>query len=97
MLSWSNLFLSLSGTPYASLAEAQAAGAPTLNYGVFLNTVIDFIIVAFVIFLLVRAANKMRRPAPAAAPTTGECPYCLSAIPLKATRCPQCTSEVKAV
>ena len=92
---FANLFLNLSGTPYASLAEAQAAGAPTVNYGLFLNTVIDFVIVAFVIFLVVRTANRMRRPAPAAAPATRECPHCLSTIPLKATRCPQCTSEVK--
>jgi large conductance mechanosensitive channel len=92
---FANLFLNLSGTPYASLAEAQAAGAPTVNYGLFLNTVIDFVIVAFVIFLVVRTANRMRRPAPAAAPATRECPHCLSTIPLKATRCPQCTSELK--
>lgn len=92
---FANLFLNLSGTPYASLAEAQAAGAPTVNYGLFLNTVIDFVIVAIVIFLVVRTTNRMRRPAPAAAPATRECPHCLSTIPLKATRCPQCTSELK--
>jgi len=92
---FANLFLNLSGTPYASLAEAQAAGAPTVNYGLFLNTVIDFVIVAIVIFLVVRTTNRMRRPAPAAAPATRECPRCLSTIPLKATRCPQCTSELK--
>lgn len=93
---FSDLFLNLSGTSYASLAEAQQAGAPTINYGLFLNTVIDFVIVAFVIFLMVRAANRMRKPAQASAePTTKDCPFCLSAIPLKATRCPQCTSDLK--
>lgn len=92
---FSNLFFNLSGTPIASLAEAQAAGAPTINYGLFLNTVIDFVIVGLVIFLVVRAANRMRRPAPAA-PTTRECPYCLSTVPLKASRCAHCTSELKA-
>ncbi len=91
---FSNLFFNLSGTPIASLAEAQEAGAPTINYGLFLNTVIDFVIVGLVIFLVVRAANRMRRPAPA--PTTRECPYCLSMVPLKASRCAHCTSELKA-
>ncbi len=95
---FSNLFINLSGQPYATLAEAQAAGAATINYGVFLNTVLDFIIVAFVIFLLVRQVNRLKREpeAPPAEPTTKECPYCLSTIPLKATRCPHCTSELKA-
>ena len=90
---FSNLFINLSATPYAKLADAQAAGAPTINYGVFINTVLDFLIVAFVIFLVVRAANKLEhpKPAPAPAPTTKECPYCLSAIPIKATRWAHCT------
>jgi large conductance mechanosensitive channel len=94
---FSNLFVSLSRQHYASLAEAKAAGAATLNYGVFLNTVVDFAIVAFAIFLVVRQINRLRRPqpAPAGPPTTRDCPYCFSAIPLKATRCPHCTSEVK--
>ena len=91
---FSNLFVSLSGS-YASLAEAQAAGAPTINYGLFINTVLDLLIVgAAVFFLIVRPINRLRRakePAPAAL-ATKECPYCLSAIPLKATRCPHCTS-----
>lgn len=94
---FSNLFISLSGR-YASLAEAQAAGAPTINYGLFINTLLDFIIVTFAIFLLVRQVNRLRRQ-PAAAPaepTTRECPYCLSTIPLKATRCPHCTSQLEA-
>ena len=94
---FSGLFLNLSGTHYASLAEAKAAGAPTLNYGVFINTVIDFLIVAFAIFLLIQQINRLQKqpaPAPAGPPTTRECPYCLSTIPLKATRCPQCTSQL---
>jgi large conductance mechanosensitive channel len=95
---FSNLFINLSGQPYGSLEEAQAAGAATINYGLFINTVLDFIIVAFVIFLLVRQVNRMRREreAPPAGPTTRECPYCLSTVPLKATRCPHCTSELEA-
>jgi large conductance mechanosensitive channel len=95
---FSNLFLNLSGQPYASLAEAKAAGAPTINYGVFLNNVIDFLIVAVAIFLLIRSINRLTRQwqhAPEA-PTTKECPFCLSTIPLRATRCPQCTSGLQA-
>jgi large conductance mechanosensitive channel len=94
---FSNLFVSLSGQPYATLEEAQAAGAATINYGLFINTVLDFVIVAFVVFLLVRQVNRMRREeeAPPAEPTK-ECPYCLSTVPLKATRCPHCTSELEA-
>ncbi len=91
-----NLFLTLSGKHYATLAEAKAAGAATLNYGVFLNTVIDFLIVAFVIFLVTRQLARFKKPAPAAAPTTRQCPFCDTAISLKASRCPHCTSEVKA-
>jgi len=94
-MDFSNLFINLSKTPYATLAEAQVAGAPTINYGVFVLTVLDFVIVAFVVFMLVRAVNRIQRPKPAA-PTTKDCPYCLSIIPLKATRCPQCTSELRA-
>ncbi|MGB9594578.1 MAG: large conductance mechanosensitive channel protein MscL [Anaerolineae bacterium] len=91
---FSNLYLNLSGGSYPSLAEAKAAGAATVNYGVFLNTVIDFIIVAFAIFLVVRAINRMRRQPAPAEPTTKECPFCLSKVPMKATRCPFCTSEL---
>ena len=95
---FSNLFIDLSGQTYASLTEAKAAGAPTINYGVFLNNVIDFLIVAFAIFLLVRFINRLSRQpeAPPAAPTTNECPFCVSSIPVKATRCPQCTSTLQA-
>ena len=95
-LDFSSLFVSLNGQPYASLASAKVAGAPTLNYGTFLNTVFDFLIVAFVIFLLVKQVNRLKRAEAPAAATTRECPYCLSTIPLKATRCAHCTSELKA-
>jgi len=97
-LDFSNLFLNLSRQRYATLAEAKAAGAATINYGMFLNTVIDFVIVAFAIFLLVRQINRLKRQqeAPPAAPTTRECPFCLSAIHLNASRCPHCTSALKA-
>lgn len=82
--------------PYATVAAAKAAGAVTVNWGAFINTIINFLIVAFAIFLMLKGVNKMRREqeTPPAEPTTKECPYCLSAIPIKATRCPQCTSEV---
>ncbi|MBV8536918.1 MAG: large conductance mechanosensitive channel protein MscL [Alphaproteobacteria bacterium] len=93
---FSNLFISLSGKHYDSLAEAKAAGAATLNYGVFINNCLDFVIVAFAVFLLIKQVNRLtKKPAPAAAPTTKECPYCISTIPIKATRCPSCTSELK--
>jgi large conductance mechanosensitive channel len=91
---FTNLFISMNRQAYASLAEAQAAGAPTLNYGLFINTIIDFIIVAFVIFMLIRSINRLQRPAPAAEPVTKECAYCYSTIPVKATRCPHCTSQL---
>jgi large conductance mechanosensitive channel len=91
---FTNLFIDLSGRGYATLAEATAAGAPTLRYGVFLNTVVNFLIVAFAIFLLVRQINRMF-PAPApAAVITRDCPFCLSPVPLKARRCAHCTSEL---
>ncbi|MGA9630147.1 MAG: large conductance mechanosensitive channel protein MscL [Candidatus Acidiferrales bacterium] len=93
---FSTLFVNISGKTYATLAEAKAANAATINYGVFLNTVIDFLIVAFVIFLLVRQVNKWNKPAPAPEATTKDCPYCFSAIPIKATRCPNCTSDLRA-
>lgn len=93
---FSNYFVSLSGGSYPSLAAAKAAGAATLNYGVFINTVLDFLIVAFAIFLLVKQVNRLRKteaPAPAA-PTSKECPQCLSSIPIKAKRCAFCTSQL---
>ncbi|MFZ3199681.1 MAG: large-conductance mechanosensitive channel protein MscL [Candidatus Acidiferrales bacterium] len=90
---FSNLFLNISGKTYPTLAAAKAAGAATINYGVFLNTVIDFVIVAFAIFLVIRQINRWNKPAPA--PATKDCPYCFTAIPLPATRCPNCTSEIR--
>lgn len=94
---FSNLFISLTGHPYDTLAAAKAAGAATLNYGVFLNTVINFLIVAFAVFLLVRQVNRlMPKPAPVTAPpATRDCPYCLSAVPVKALKCAHCTSELR--
>ena len=93
---FSNLFINLSKESYSSLAAAKAAGAPTINYGLFLNSIIDFVIVAFVIFLLIKQVNRFKtKPAPAAAPTTKECPHCLSAIPIKATKCAYCGSDLK--
>ena len=91
---FSSLFLNLTGTPQPSLAAAKAAGTPTINYGVFLQATFDFIIIAFVIFLLVKQVNRLKKPAPVAAPTTKDCPQCLSAIPIKATKCAHCTSTV---
>jgi large conductance mechanosensitive channel len=95
---FSNLFVSLSGVHYDTLAAAKAAGAATLNYGIFLNSIINFLIVAFAVFLLVRQVNRLA-PKPAAVPAvaTRECPYCLSAIPVKATKCAHCTSELRPV
>jgi len=94
---FSNLFISLSDAHYDTLAAAKAAGAATINYGLFFNTVINFLIVAFAIFLLIRQVNRFTaKPAPAAAPTTRDCPYCLTPVPLKATRCGHCTSEIQA-
>jgi large conductance mechanosensitive channel len=91
---FANLFIDLSGQGYTSLEEAKAAGAATLNYGMFLNTVMDFVIVALVVFLCIRLINRLHRPAPAPAPNTKACPYCLTDIPIKATRCPNCTSQL---
>ena len=91
---FTNLFVSLTGQSYASLAAAKAAGAPTLNYGLFFNTIINFVIVAFAMFLVIRQTARFFPPPPPPASTTRECPYCLSAVPLKATRCAHCTSEL---
>ena len=93
---FSNLFLVLGGGSYASLKAAKDAGAATVNYGVFLNTLINFLIIAFVLFLVVRGMNSLRRAEPAPAPTTKSCPRCAMTIPLKAARCPHCTSELGA-
>ncbi|HVD32407.1 MAG TPA: large conductance mechanosensitive channel protein MscL [Gemmatimonadales bacterium] len=97
---FANLFVLLkpglkAPAPYATVADAQAAGAVTINYGNFVNNVVTFIIVAFVVFLIVRVANRLK-PQDAAAPSTKDCPYCRMAIPVTATRCPHCTSDLKA-
>ncbi len=98
---FSNLFFVLKEGatvgPYASIADAKKAGAVTINFGLFFNTIISFIIVAFAVFLVVRSINKLRRQeeAPSPAPTSKECMYCFSIIPIKATRCPHCTSELR--
>jgi large conductance mechanosensitive channel len=96
-VNFKDLFVALDGKFYKSLVDAQAAGAPTLNYGNFINTLIDFLIVALIIFLLVKGINRLKRPAPATAeaPTTKECSYCHTTIPFKATRCPNCTSQLE--
>jgi large conductance mechanosensitive channel len=95
-VNFNDLYLSLDGKSYASLAAAKAAGAPTINYGVFVNTILDFIIVALAIFLLIRQVNRLLPAAPPAPPSTKDCAFCASAIPLKATRCPNCTSQLAA-
>lgn len=93
-VNFNNLFINLGKTKYATLAEAQEAGAATINYGLFINNLIYFIILAFIIFLLVKALNRLSRKEAPAEPDTRECPRCLSQIPKKADRCPHCTSEV---
>jgi large conductance mechanosensitive channel len=94
-VNFSSLFIALDGKHYDTLAEAQKAAAPTLNYGLFLNNVIDFVIVAFCVFLLVQQMNRLtKKPEPAAAPTTKECSQCAMTIPINAKRCPHCTSQV---
>ena len=94
-VNFSNLFWNISGKSYASLADAQAAGAATINYGVFLDTIIQFLILAFVIFLVVRQVNRLNKPKPAPEPDTRECPHCFTMVSKKADRCPNCTSEIK--
>jgi large conductance mechanosensitive channel len=95
-VSFTDLFVSLDGKSYPSLAAAKAAAAPTLNYGAFITTILNFVIIGFAVFLVVRAVNRLAGPKPAAPVATRECPYCVTAIPIKAVRCPHCTSEVKA-
>jgi large conductance mechanosensitive channel len=91
---FSNLFVNISGKDYPSVAAAKAAGAATLNYGIFFNTILNFIIIAFAVFLVIRSFNKTKQPEPAAV-STKECPHCLSVIPIKATRCAHCTAELR--
>ena len=94
-MDFSELFINLSGKSVATLAEAKAAGAPVIKYGLFINTILDFVIVAFAIFLVIQQLNRLKKAPQPAPPNTKECPFCFSAIPIKATRCPQCTSELK--
>jgi large conductance mechanosensitive channel len=89
-----DLFVSLNGQTYASLAAAKTAGAPVIAYGQFINTVINFLVIAFVIFMIVKQANRFKKPAAAAQPVTKDCAYCASSIPIKAVRCPFCTSDL---
>lgn len=91
---FANLFVTLGGGTFATVADAKKAGAATLNYGMFLNTVIEFLIVAFAIFVVVKQVNRLQRPAPAAAPAAKDCPYCATAIPVAAKKCPHCTSQI---
>lgn len=93
-IDFNSLYINLSHKPYTSLAQAKAAGAPTINYGAFINNVIDFVIVAFVIFLMIRSVNRLRKPTVVVAATTKSCSYCLSTIPLAATKCANCTSDL---
>ena len=96
-IDFSDLFINLSGGDYSSLAAAKDAGAATINYGLFINAVINFIIVALAVFLLVKQMNRFlkEKPAPPAAPTTKECPFCRTQIPIPAVRCPNCTSHLE--
>lgn len=93
-MNFSNLFISLSGQSYPTIEAAKAAGVATINYGMFINTIIDFLIVAFAIFLLIKQVNRFKRQPAQADPTTKDCPFCASAIPIKASRCPHCTSQL---
>jgi large conductance mechanosensitive channel len=95
-MNFSNMFITLSGSSFATLEEAKKAGAATLNYGLFINTIIDFLLVAFAVFLLVKQVNRMKRQPAPADPTTKDCPFCCSAIPIAASRCPHCTSQFAA-
>jgi large conductance mechanosensitive channel len=97
-VNFADLFVALNRQSYPNLAAAKAAGAPTVNYGVFINTILNFLIIAFAVFLLVQQVNRFTaKPAPPPSPTTRDCPFCLSTIPLKATRCAHCTSELSKV
>ncbi|HEX5483227.1 MAG TPA: large conductance mechanosensitive channel protein MscL [Terriglobia bacterium] len=93
-IDFNNYFVNLTSTHYATLADAKKAGAAVIAYGHFINTVIDFIIVAFAMFLFIKWFSRMKKPEAPAAPTTKDCPYCASSIPLKAVRCPHCTSQL---
>ncbi len=94
-MDFSNFFLTLSSGSYETLAQAKAAGASTLNYGIFLNNVVDFLIVSFAIFILISQINRLRRKEEPKPIDTKQCPHCISTVSLKATKCPYCTSEIK--
>jgi large conductance mechanosensitive channel len=96
-INFANLFINLNGEDYTSLTAAQEAGAPTLNYGLFINAIVDFLIVALVIFLVIKGINKLQRPKPepVVVPTSKKCVYCFTEIALEATRCPNCTSQLE--
>ena len=94
-INFSDLFINLSDKKYPSVAAAKAAGAPTINYGLFINSVIDFLIVSFAIYLMIMQINRLKAKPEEAAPTTKDCPFCFSTIPLKAVRCPHCTSTLE--
>jgi large conductance mechanosensitive channel len=93
-LDFSNLFVTLGPGTFATIADAKKAGVATLNYGVFFNTIIEFLIVAFAIFMVIKQVNRLQRPAPAAPPATKDCPFCATAIPIAARKCPHCTSAL---
>jgi len=95
-VTFTDYFISLNGTHYETLTDAKKAAAPTINYGQFVNTVINFLIVAFAVYLLVQQVNRWsKKPAPAAVPTTKECPQCAMTIPIKARKCPYCTAQIE--
>ncbi len=93
-VNFTDLFVSLNGKAYASLAEAQAAGAPIIAYGSFINTIIEFLIIALVLFFMIKSINRLKRQQPPAEPNTKDCPYCKESIPKAAVRCPHCTSDL---
>ena len=94
-INFADLFINLSGKSYPTVAAAKAAGAPTINYGLFINSIIDFLIVAFAIYLMIVQVNRLKKKPEEAPPATKECPFCISAIPIKAVRCPHCTSNIE--
>ncbi len=94
-VNFSELYINISGQPFNSLTEAAAAGAATINYGLFINNIIEFLIVAFAVFLIVKQVNRFKRKPAVAEKTDKECPFCFSMIPIKAVRCPQCTSQIE--
>ena len=94
-INFADLFINLSGKAYPTVAAAKAAGAPTINYGLFINSIIDFLIVAFAIYLMIVQVNRLKKKPEEAPPSTKECPFCISAIPVKAVRCPHCTSNIE--